>query len=649
MSVTSLVAAGAVVGAVTFGAAPPAASGPRAHPANSDAAIDRPAVPTTGPGDVAVNVKRDFGAVGDGRADDTAAIQRAISAGLGFGNPAKIVYFPSGTYRITKPLEWRKADGTWSTWLTLIGQNRDDTVLRLADGATGFGDASSPRSMIVTSSQNPIASDGSGNQAFHNFISDLTIDVGKRNAGANGIDLMVNNRGALRNVVVRASAGSGATGVVMTRRWPGPLLIEDVRIEGFRRGMALGYSEYSVTIDRLRLVGQTDVGIENNGNVVSIQALRSENAVPAVRNDQPGGSSGLLTLVDSTLAGGRAGAAAVENNAGAFLRNVQVTGYTMAVRDRGAPIYLKDPGEWSSSPAIAQLGAPTTSLQLESRNPPALPVFASSEWAGVKAAGARPGDMGDDTAAVQAALDSGKPYIYFGPGRYLIGRPLRVPGTVRHIAGFDATINATTQAFAGGSTAAVFVVADPGSAPLTATQLYFETPTTVVDFERSGGRALDLQDIHLSGVPFRGGPGDLYLSDVEGGEGWSLGPGQRVWARQLNVERPGVQVRNAGATLRVLGIKTERAATAVESTNGARTEILGGLLYPASPVDASTPAFRSVDSAQSLTFAVSGSDPARIYPVLVSSSLNGQTATVALRDGQRRGSAAAIALYRVGT
>ncbi|WP_162605728.1 glycosyl hydrolase family 28-related protein [Jiangella aurantiaca] len=45
---------------------------------------------------------QDFGAVGDGAADDTNAIQQAIDAQL--TKPNKIVYFPPGTYRITRTL-----------------------------------------------------------------------------------------------------------------------------------------------------------------------------------------------------------------------------------------------------------------------------------------------------------------------------------------------------------------------------------------------------------------------------------------------------------------------------------------------------------------------------------------------------------------
>ena len=41
---------------------------------------------------------RDFGAAGDGKADDTAAIQQAVDSGIGG------VEFPKGSYRITKTI-----------------------------------------------------------------------------------------------------------------------------------------------------------------------------------------------------------------------------------------------------------------------------------------------------------------------------------------------------------------------------------------------------------------------------------------------------------------------------------------------------------------------------------------------------------------
>ena len=613
--------------------------------------IDLPSVDTIAPADAVINVRTQYGAVGDGKADDTAAIQKAISAGLGFGNLKKILYFPNGTYRVTHTLEWRLANGTWSTWLTLMGQNRDRTVIRLADGAPGFGNPAAPLPVLRTASQNANATDGSGNQAFHNFIFDLTVDVGSGNPGADGLDLLVNNRGALRNVVVRSpTATSGHTGIAMDRRWPGPLLIDNVRVTGFGRGLEIGYSEYSAVINQLRLSGQREYGLANNGNVLSVRGLRSQNVVPAVLNDvlSPTPLS-LLTLLDSALSGGQTGTAAVVNNAGAFLRNVQVNGYSMSVLNRGVPNTTLNLQEWSSAPTVAQLGAPPTSKNLPVQDAPAVPVFTSAQWAGVKTSGAVAGDNTDDTTAIQKALDSGKPVVYFGPGRYIISRPLQVPGSVRLILGLDATINATTGVFGPASTSPAFSI--PGSAPdpLTVSQVYFETSPSVVDFAPAIGRTLDLRDIHLSGSPVIEPSGQLYLSDVDGGAGWHFTAGQQIWAQQLNIESKGTKITNAGATLWVLGLKTEKPGTAVASTAGAATEVLGALLYPAAAVTDGTPAFSGDAATQSLVFALSGSSTSQLYQIMVTAtSSDGTVQSVPFAAAQMRGAAAMLTSYRAG-
>ena len=127
-------------------------------------------------------------------------------------HPRKTLFFPKGTYLISNTLYWKLANGDWSTSLTLQGENRDQTIIKLENSAPGFNDAANPRAVLFTTSQNSSASDGSGNQAFNNFIFDLTVDVGQGNPGAVGIDYLANNRGAIRNVVVQAPAGSGQTG-----------------------------------------------------------------------------------------------------------------------------------------------------------------------------------------------------------------------------------------------------------------------------------------------------------------------------------------------------------------------------------------------------------------------------------------------------
>lgn len=72
-----------------------------------------------------VDVKRDFGAVGDGVADDTTAIQNAINSfNSSPTNSGGVVWFPSGIYKITGTL-------TVTTYhVQLVGASKTDCVLK---------------------------------------------------------------------------------------------------------------------------------------------------------------------------------------------------------------------------------------------------------------------------------------------------------------------------------------------------------------------------------------------------------------------------------------------------------------------------------------------------------------------------------------
>ena len=72
---------------------------------------------------------RDFGAVGDGQADDTGAIQAAVNAGIG------LVNLPRGTYRITRPIQ---VDLDRVGWTSLAGGGVARIVMAGAGPAVRF-------------------------------------------------------------------------------------------------------------------------------------------------------------------------------------------------------------------------------------------------------------------------------------------------------------------------------------------------------------------------------------------------------------------------------------------------------------------------------------------------------------------------------
>jgi hypothetical protein len=244
-----------------------------------------------------------------------------------------------------------------------------------------------------------------------------------------------------------------------------------------------------------------------------------------------------------------------------------------------------------------------------------VPSFSASQWAGLGTASTT--DSADDTAALQAALNSGKPVVYLRPGYIVVSKTLDVPSTVKAIVGYEGLIQATSGQFAGTTDASIFRIHGSPTDHIEISYLGFKANPGVVGFENAGSGTIALTDIHIGASPIRGG-NTWFLNDVEGGAGWNLTKGQHIYARQFNVETSTTKVVNDGATLWILGIKTERAGTVVESRNGASTEILGGLLYPARAVPAGQPGFLSVDSKQSLSFSVSANAAKNRYNPLIS-------------------------------
>ncbi len=533
-----------------------------------------------------VNVKTDFGAKGDGKTDDTEAIQKAISSVLDEGRYATpaMVYLPAGTYLVSGPLEGKLSQygwsGGWRAGMLLVGESPEKTTIRLKDKAEGYGDEAKPKWVLATGSESdkrtkagdkPLS--GGGNRAFRHNIMNLTVDVGRGNPGAIALDYVVSNRGTVRNVHLVAPKGSGHTGLNMTRNWPGPGYIVDVKITGFDYGMRVSHSQYGMTFERITLKDQRKAGITNTHNMLAMRGLISDNRVPAFDTS---GERGLIVLLDSELKGGSKNAAAFTGKNRLMLRNVDIAGYGLAIDDTHGK--TKVPAEGLIESYASKINNLTPDRidqdwRLEVKDAPQFQPTSADQWVSVTSFGATPGGDDDDSDGIQKAIDSGSPVVYIPRGSYRITKPLIVRGKTRLIIGFQSALNMPKD-------------------------MRSETP--ILRYEGVEGESTILEHIWLAGRIEHAGAGTLTLRHVdiangyrntEAGSGdvftedtigkpWHFNHPQNAWLRQINCEfGQDPLIENHGATLWFLGYKTEGEMVCFRQTAG-ETDMNGTLFYP---------------------------------------------------------------------
>jgi hypothetical protein len=132
--------------------------------------------------------------------------------------------------------------------------------------------------------------------------------------------------------------------------------------------------------------------------------------------------------------------------------------------------------------------------------------------------------------------------------------------------------------------------------------------------------------------------GKLFLEDV-GMNSLRINYPHAVWARQLNIESLGdssvPKIINNGGTLWILGLKTEGKATVINTINGGKTELLGGLIYPVQQFtrnERGRAAFMSTNSSMSLIYSLRAYAPTRNYTIAVQETRNGITRNLLTKD-----------------
>jgi hypothetical protein len=451
---------------------------------------------------------------------------------------------------------------------------------------------------------------GEGNDAYENFVENLTIDVGAGNPGAVGIDYLANNIGAVRDVLVRAPGDSGAIGIAMLRKWPGPALLQRVEVQGFDTGISVGNTEYGVTLDHVRLSGQRRIGLQNAGNEVAAADLVADAPTP-VANAAPGG---LVVLTDAAL----------------------------RARPEDAPVSGAYVGpQWQEFPGGA--GAKLA----DSPPPPDDPV---SSWVNVlRFAG--PNDQ-DITKALRRAVDSGASTIYLPYGRYKITEAIDIPPSVRRIVGMNAGITVRPERdpkFA--RTSGMFRITQPGP-PLIIERVVFDM-TDLGDqlaVEHAAARDLVLRDIVNAGTSLldrKPGGGRTFIEDVCCGKLSIAGPAP-VIARQLDTEGGETRILNQGSPLAILGLKTEGDCTVLDNRAGAVTRILGGLLYIVHDADASVPAFRNENASLRASFVEESFRANSRYTTYLEDKSGGQTHSTPAAGFPARGLGHVVPLLKAG-
>jgi len=549
-----------------------------------------PSETMTFPEDAGVIDVTTYGALPNDGQDDTAAIQKAIDEND--GDLRRTIYFPNGQYDISAPVADNASAAIFvqdNSRTAYIGESRDGVIWKLADHHPDFQDPENPKAIFAMAT-----SPGFG---FHSPLRNMSFNVGQGNEGAIGLRYFSNNGGTLGNIKLIAEAAqgqrAGVVGLDLAADNNGPFFVKDLEIIGFDTGIRDESGLWGFTLRNIRLEDQNRLGYQKGSQTVTISNLNSFNDVTAIAM---GASSGSLTLIDSslqTLSEATSNPAIQYNYGSLFLRHLETQGYTDTLTHQDGQVLIEDPQveEYSAivnsnTPLqedikIAPWSTETSSLNLPLREMPRVPWETDfSRWAGPHQFGGLAGDDQDDSAALQAAIDSGANTIYFpGPEPWALNEDVYLRGNVERVIALSRLDGEGNWILVDENTTGSSV--DPSTLPET---VLLENIWAFRDIKHQSDRTLALQGIY--GVSLEAGAmgsGPIIAEDYLGN--LQLSAGREIWVSQLNTESgespitdlgpEDVGIVNDGGQLQILGMKTEKGSIKIDTRHGGRTEVLG--------------------------------------------------------------------------
>lgn len=483
--------------------------------------------------------------------------------------PGRIIYFPNGEYLVSDTISYRAKNlyniyesqlfYTLTRGIHVMGESREGTIIRLADNSCGFEVGQNKPVLAFTMDERACDVERS-NISQMNTCEDITIDCGE-NPGAVGLRFVANNAGRVENISFKAKNAKTALELVVSTEG----VIRNISADGFDIGVC-SHATSMCVYDRL------DLRVRKCG----FSVRKSKTIFRKC-------SSGTVPFFDFSLA----------INQSHNLTEIEKMFHSNA---GGTHCFFGDTENISADPEGNRLYIQKEPYDID------IPrydfTFDEKECARVDDFGAVGDGVTDSAPYIQKALDSGKPYIFFGSGHYLVNSPVHVPASVKLIDFMFCDFFAG-EALQRGDFSAFLIVDGETKDPLCLERLYtFEQFCGHFRFiEHASTRELRMRDLHTQAAAmyFNSVPGGMvYLDNCVCTTGsYSMSKtlsregmvddfyteipfefhGQQVIAYNLNPERANLEVFNDGSDINIYGFKTEGPGTAIKTVNGGITRV----------------------------------------------------------------------------
>jgi hypothetical protein len=383
--------------------------------------------------------------VGDGRADDSAAIQAAIDAVAGERARGGIVFLPSGRYRISRSIIVPPAVRIFGIGKTrpliVLGPNtpgfeKGVATMFVFSGNDAYGNRKPPFPPATAVPFNPNLADANSG-TFYSAMANIDFEIGAGNAGAVVARFHVAQHTFLSHMDF--NLGSGLAGVYLAGN-----VMEDVHFHGGRYGILSEKTSpaWQFTLIDSSFDGQRDAAIREHEVDLTLVNVSIRNTPVGIDIDE--GYSDSLWGKDVRFENVSKAAVvisaeqsvftqigfenAVASNVPTFAR-FRESGKTLS--GEGTRYRVKAFNYGLALDSINAMGTIRTNWQTErlrvvpkaKRAIPPLPPTTS--WANVQELGAKGDGRTDDTAALQKAIDTHR-ILYFPQGHYAIADTLRL-------------------------------------------------------------------------------------------------------------------------------------------------------------------------------------------------------------------------------